>query len=651
MFTAKKNPPGLGFQPSYLLIAFGLACAAQGAHAATCSTAPGTPTGLTANGTVGRGTFLNWTSVAPPANCTTSYTVLMNGTSIGTANTNSFAVTGLTPATAYSFTVEATDADGASAASSAVPVTTAAEPSGSVRYVSKSGSDSANGTTPTTAWLTISHAAANVSPGDTVYVGAGTYNESVPITISGTAAAPIVFDGQGVAIVDGTGVACCTEPTQTTSGWLGNTQGLFSIANSGGLSYVTLEGFTVQNYKTTSNSEVPAGILIADGGSNINVIENVVQNIQNTGKETSSAGPNAYGIGVFGTITTPLSVNVSYNTVTGCLTGESETTTYNGNVQDFTVSYNTIHDNDNIAMDAIGFEGVGPSGLDQAKNGDVFGNVIYNNSAVNNAGEQGYDDDGLYCDGCTQVVFERNLVYANDIGIEAASETSGEVSSDVIIRNNVVYGSNSAGMTVGGYAKSGTGGSTNITIVNNSLYNDDLQNTGSGEFQIQYRTTGVVFENNSVYPGVNGLFLFGYVKASGVTLNYNDYYTTSSTTSFEYNATSYPSFAAYQKGSKQDAASIFANPGYDSLPVCSATGITPPGGFSSATAASCTTAGNLDISSSSLAVNAGNNALGTPAGSGYSDYETSAAFVGSTDFNGNARVNSGGLINIGAFEQ
>jgi hypothetical protein len=25
--------------------------------------------------------------------------------------------------------------------------------------------------------------------------------------------------------------------------------------------------------------------------------------------------------------------------------------------------------------------------------------------------------------------------------------------------------------------------------------------------------------------------------------------------------------------------------------------------------------------------------------------------VGSTDFNGNARVNSGGLINIGAFEQ
>lgn len=660
MFTPKKNPPpGLSFRPSCLLLTFGLACIAQahGAHAATCSTAPSAPTGITANGTVGRGTFLNWSSVAPPANCTVSYSILMNGTAIGTSNTNSFAVTGLTPATAYSFTVKSTDADGTSAASSAVPVTTAAEPSGSVRYVSKSGSDAANGTTPATAWLTIAHAAANVSAGETVYVGAGTYNESVPITLSGTASAPIIFDGQGAAIVDGTGVACCTEPSQVTSDFLGNTQGLFSIANSGGLSYVTLEGFTVQNYKTTSNADVPAGILIADGGSNINVIENLVQNIQNTAKQTSSAGPNAYGIGVFGTITTPLSVNVSYNTVTGCLTGESETTTYNGNVQDFTVSYNTIYNNDNIGMDAIGFEGVGPSGLDQAKNGDVFGNVIYNNSAINNPGEQGggqdggYDEDGLYCDGCTQVVFERNLVYANDIGIEAASEISGKVSSDVIIRNNIVYASNSAGVTVGGYAKSGTGGSTNITLVNNSLYNDDLQDTGSGEFQMQYRTTGVVFENNIVYPGANGLFLFGYVAASGVTLNYNDYYTTSSTTTFEYNKKSYSSFAAYQAGSGQDASSIFANPGYDSLPVCSASGTTPAGGYSSATAASCTTLGNLDVASSSLAVNAGNNALGTPTGSSYSSYETSEPFVGSTDFNGNSRVNSGGLINIGAFEQ
>jgi Right handed beta helix region len=194
----------------------------------------------------------------------------------------------------------------------------------------------------------------------------------------------------------------------------------------------------------------------------------------------------------------------------------------------------------------------------------------------------GYDEDGVYCDGCSQVVFERNLIYANDINVEAASEISGEVSSDVIIRNNVTYGANSAGMTVGGYAKSGTGGSTNITIVNNSLYDDDLQDTGSGEFQIQYRATCIVFENNSVYAVPKGLFLFGYVSGSGVTLNNNDYYTTSSTTTFELNGTKYSSFASYQSATGQDEESKFANPQYDSLPSCSATGTTRSGGFSRA---------------------------------------------------------------------
>ena len=100
----------------------------------------------------------------------------------------------------------------------------------------------------------------------------------------------------------------------------------------------------------------------------------------------------------------------------------------------------------------------------------------------------------------------------------------------------------------------------NITIVNNSLYDNDTQDTGSGEFQIQYRATGIVFENNSVYTGPQGLFIYGYVPGSGVTANYNDYYTTSSTTTFELNGKSYSSFASYQSETGQDENSVFANP-------------------------------------------------------------------------------------------
>ena len=73
-------------------------------------------------------------------------------------------------------------------------------------YVAKTGSDSNSGSA-SAPWLTIGHAALEAHAGATVYVEAGTYKESVTFANSGTASAPIVFNGEGVAIVDGTGVS------------------------------------------------------------------------------------------------------------------------------------------------------------------------------------------------------------------------------------------------------------------------------------------------------------------------------------------------------------------------------------------------------------------------------------------------------------
>jgi hypothetical protein len=185
--------------------------------------------------------------------------------------------------------------------------------------------------------------------------------------------------------------------------------------------------------------------------------------------------------------------------------------------------------------------------------------------------------------------------------------------------------------------------------VNNSLYDDDLQNTGSGEFQIQYRATGIVFENNSVFSGPQGLFIHGYVPGSRVTLNHNDYFSTRSTKAFELDGSTYASFPDYRAATGQDEDSIFANPEFDTLPTCVADGTTPSGGFSSATASSCSKAADLDIRARSAAAGVGNNALGTP-GLGYSKYERSQPFVGDLDFAGQPRVKSSGLINVGAYE-
>ena len=117
-----------------------------------------------------------------------------------------------------------------------------------------------------------------------------------------------------------------------------------------------------------------------------------------------------------------------------------------GNVTNFSITNNIVHDNDNIGIDAIGFEGVGPTGSDQANHGVVSGNTVYNISGITNAGEgKSYDADGLYCDGCAYVIFERNTVYNCDLNMEAASEHKGHNASYVTIRNNLFYDANTVG--------------------------------------------------------------------------------------------------------------------------------------------------------------------------------------------------------------
>ncbi|HEY6253434.1 MAG TPA: carbohydrate-binding protein [Candidatus Angelobacter sp.] len=92
-----------------------------------CSTKPNAPGTPTASGTTFNSTNLSWPGVTAPANCSiTGYTVLKNGSSIGTTTGTSFAVGGLTAQSTFSFSVEANDGAGASAPSASVSVTTPA---------------------------------------------------------------------------------------------------------------------------------------------------------------------------------------------------------------------------------------------------------------------------------------------------------------------------------------------------------------------------------------------------------------------------------------------------------------------------------------------------------------------------------------------
>jgi hypothetical protein len=71
---------------------------------------------------------------------------------------------------------------------------TPAPTTGNTYYVAPTGSDSNSGKSIASAWLTIGHAAATMSSGDTTLVEPGAYAERVSISASGTSSAPITFE-------------------------------------------------------------------------------------------------------------------------------------------------------------------------------------------------------------------------------------------------------------------------------------------------------------------------------------------------------------------------------------------------------------------------------------------------------------------------
>jgi Bacterial Ig-like domain (group 3)/Protein of unknown function (DUF1565) len=535
---------------------------------------------------------------------------------------------------------------------------------GTTYYVSTTGNDTNPGTFKAP-WLTVQHAANTVKPGAAVYVSGGIYHESVNFSKSGRALAPITFQsypGQ-TAIIDGTGVSCCGSSA---------TQGLINLV--GNLSYITISGFEIRNYTTSKAADTPAGVWITGSGAGIQILNNLVYNITTR----SERNGNAFGIAVYGTSKTPITrLIISGNEVYDNRTGESETLTLDGNVTHFKVTNNLVHDNDNIGIDAIGYEGVGPVGYDEAMYGEISGNTIYNISGITNPGEgYGYDADGLYCDGCAYVTFERNVVIQTDYGIETTSENqvcqsngtewSGPHSTGTAakgtfpcygryatVRNNIFYNSNACGNSVGGYAgaskngghSNGGGSSFHDVFVNNTLYNNATQFDGgsTGEFQIQNQVgsaQGNIYENNVVYAGAYNTWIFSYAPfsptypAPPATLNWNLYNSAAGYlegTSISWgDVSSYTSFSNWQNSSKEDANSVNADPLFVDL------GAAPP---------------NFYTIPSSPAVAAGSTSLSCNVGWCDPNGSSPHSIYGSTDFLGNPRTNgSNDKIDIGAYE-
>ena len=360
-------------------------------------------------------------------------------------------------------------------------------------YVATTGNDSNSGT-QSAPWKTIQHAADTAHAGSTVYARAGTYEELVRINVSGNPNDGFItfrsYPGE-IAVLDATRFT----PEDR--------QGVLTIQNQ---SYVRIEGFEIRNFRTAEHRLAPMGINVIGSGSHIELLNNNVHDIQQTfpGRDRPGSGGNGFGIAVYGTnATIPITdLIIDGNEVHHLKTGSSESLVVNGNVTNFRITHNTVHDNNNIGIDVIGFERTAPDpAVDQARDGVVSHNLVYNiTSRGNPAYGNDQSSDGIYVDGGTRILIEQNTLHDVDFGIELASEHKDRATSYIIARNNLIYHCHTAGVSIGGYAPD-RGHTEHSNVINNTLYENDTSSTGSGEFQMQWNMSDNVFANNIVYAG------------------------------------------------------------------------------------------------------------------------------------------------------
>jgi hypothetical protein len=381
-------------------------------------------------------------------------------------------------------------------------------------YVSTTGNDSNPGS-QSAPWRTIQHAAETVRPGSTVNVRGGVYEELVSINVSGNA-----MDGY-ITFQSSPGETPILDAEHFTPS---GRQAVLTIHNQ---SYVRIEGFEIRNFRTAEHRLAPLGISVMGAGSHIELLKNNVHHIEQKfeGRDRPGSGGNGFGIAVYGTdAKTPISeLVIDGNEVHHLQTGSSESLVVNGNVTNFRITHNTVHDNNNIGIDVIGFERTAPDpAVDQARDGVVSGNLVYN---ITSRGNPAYGDDvnsdGIYVDGGTRILIEQNVMHDVDFGIELASEHKDRATSYITARNNLIYHCHTAGISIGGYAPE-RGHTEHSTVVNNTLYDNDTSKTGSGEFQMQWNMENDVFANNIVYAGPRCLIVVNksYVDKNQVDKNH-----------------------------------------------------------------------------------------------------------------------------------
>jgi Protein of unknown function (DUF1565) len=416
-------------------------------------------------------------------------------------------------------------------------------------FVATNGSD-ANPGTQARPWRTIQKAANTVPPGSTVEIRGGTYHERVVVRVSGAPGAWITFRNHD------------SEHVRIDGGGLGPFDGIAGLIAIDSRSYLAVRGLELAHFHDFADSFVPAGVFVTGTAHHIDLRDLDVHDIQ-----TKSA--DAHGIAVYGTSgDRPIhDVVIDGNTVHDNRLGSSESVVVNGNVRGWAITHNHVYRNDNIGIDAIGFEGKAPRN-DQARDGVIADNLVTDIDTIGNPAYEEEDGncrcaDAIYIDGGRDILIERNTLLRSNIALEIASEHAEGSASNVLARDNLLADSTTIGLAMGGYDRE-RGSTINARVVNNTLVNNDTLHTGSGEILLQFQVYDSLILDNVVVANDQAILMANpYTENAGNVVDANDWWVSGarpSAATWQWKNVTYDSFGAYRRGTGNDAHGLFANP-------------------------------------------------------------------------------------------
>lgn len=429
------------------------------------------------------------------------------------------------------------------------------------RYVSTApdASDSNPGTLASP-WRTLQKAANTANPGDVVLVRGGIYPEGVVFSRSGNGAGSrIVFRAYPgeTPIVDGSAL----NPATLTE------NALLLIKD---VDWITIDGFELRNLRTTSADVTPKAVFVAGACEGIEILNCRIHHIENN--RTASNG-NAHGIAAYGWSAQPItSLRIEGNELHDLVLGASEALVVNGNVDGFEVIDNHVHHCNNIGIDFIGYEGVGPSpAIDRARNGVCRGNVVHDidtefNPAYGGNFTTGGGDQsaaGIYVDGGIDILIERNTVHHCNIGVELASEHAGRWTERITVLSNVIHLNDIGGLFLGGYSAA-VGGTRDCVIRHNSFYQNDVNEDWNGEIYFQHETENNVVTHNVLFANSNGLFIGNPATSnSGNVVNWNLFHAPDGADiKWQWKEVYHYDLASHRAGTGNDADSLQTDPLY-----------------------------------------------------------------------------------------